>query len=432
MGLGYELLAILVLVLLNGFFAMAEMAVISSSKARLKHRANEGSRAHQLVLKTAEQPTRFLSTIQIAITLTGSLSGTLGGATIAESLATMFKGIPALAPYHAALSIAVVVIGLTSLSALFGELIPKRIALVNPEGIAAVIILPVRVISSIFYPFVVLFSGFTDLFLRFLRLKKISGPSITEEEIHVLMRQGTTEGVFEESERAMVQSILEMSSQRIGTHMTHRVDVVGIEEGSSMADVIELIRRYPQYSQFPVCRGGLDRIVGVVIAKQVLIETLGRKDLRLRSVTLKPLFLPESMESLRALQIIRASPVRVAFVLDEYGGVEGLVSMSDLSDSVFGVIAHQVAGHDLPRIIKQETDQWLADGGVAFDDFLADLSLRAEPGSRAYHTLAGLVLELCACIPVPGQTIQWRDFQLTVQTMDGRRIEQILIKKIPG
>lgn len=427
MGIGIELSAIVVLVLLNGFFAMAEMAVVSSRRARLKHRAEEGSRVHKLVLKTAEQPTRFLSTIQIAITLTGALSGTLGGATIADSLAVVFSGVPALAPYAAALAIATVVLLITMLSVLFGELIPKRIALVHPEGIATAVIVPVRVISSLFYPFVVLFSAITDLVLRLLGLRDKRGPSVTEEEIHIMMQQGAAEGVFQESERDMVQSILEMGSQRISTYMTHRVDVVGIEDGTPVPQVIDIIVRHPQYSQFPVYRGGLDKVVGVIIAKQALIEWQTRKDLRMRSLLTKPVYLPETMESLRALQVIRNAPARLAFVLDEYGGVEGIVTLADLTDAVFGVIAWRVGSPDQPRIQRQENGAWLVDGAVPIDDFYDTLGVRAETAG-SFQTVAGLLLELCGCIPVPGQVVAWRDFRLVVQQMDGRRIDRVLVR----
>jgi putative hemolysin len=313
------------------------------------------------------------------------------------------------------------------LSVLFGELIPKRIALVNPEGIATAVILPVRVISSMFYPFVLLFSLTTDLVLRLLGLRDRRGPSVTEEEIHIMMQQGAAEGVFEESERDMVQSVLEMSSQRINTYMTHRVDVIGIEDGSPIGSVIDLIVRYPQYSQFPVYRGGMDRVVGVIIAKQVLIEYQTRKDLRLRNLMTKPVFLPETMESLRALKIIRNSPARLAFVLDEYGGVEGVVTLSDLTDAVFGVIAYRVGSSGQPRMQRQENGAWLVDGAMAIDDFYDNLGVRPEPNGN-YQTLAGLILELAACIPSAGQIVAWRDFQLTVLKMDGRRIDSVLIR----
>jgi putative hemolysin len=428
MGGGAELIAIVVLILLNGFFAMAEMAVVSSRRARLKHRAEEGSRRYQAVLRTADQPTRFLSTIQIAITLTGALSGTLGGATVAEGLSRAFAALPALAPYAAALGIAVVVLLITTLSVLFGELIPKRIALVNPEGIAAALIVPVRVLSSIFYPFVLLFSGITELALRLMGLGERRGPSVTEEEIHVMMHQGAAEGVFHESERDMVTSILEMGSQRIATYMTHRVDVVGIEDGATMAEAAAMVMAYPQYSQFPVYRGGMDKVVGVVIAKQVLMEWQARKEARLRPIITKPVYLPETMETLRALQLIRNAPARLAIVLDEYGGVEGIVTMADLTDAVFGSIAWRAGGERLPRVERRPEGGWLADGAAAADDFYEVLGVRV-PQSGGFHTVAGLVLELAGCIPAVGQTVSWRGFRLTVRRMDGRRVDQVLVER---
>jgi putative hemolysin len=322
----------------------------------------------------------------------------------------------------------VVVLLITTLSVLFGELIPKRIALVNPEGIAAALILPVRVLSSIFSPFVLLFSGITDLALRLLGLGERRGPSVTEEEIHVMMHQGAAEGVFHESERDMVTSILEMGSQRISTYMTHRVDVVGIEDGASMAEAAAVVTRHPQYSQFPVYRGGMDKVVGVVIAKQVLIEWQTRKDARLRQLVSKPVYLPETMETLRALQVIRNAPARLAVVLDEYGGVEGIVTMADLTDAVFGSIAWRSGAAKLPRVARQGDGGWLADGAAPVDDLYEVLGVRV-PQAGGFHTVAGLVLELAGCVPSAGQSVAWRGYRLTVRRMDGRRIDQVSVER---
>lgn len=430
MKFGTELLIIFILILLNGFFAMAEMAVVSSRRARLKQRANEGSFRYQQVLKTAEHPTRFLSTIQIAITLIGTLSGTIGGATIAEALNMMFANIPLLAPYKDFLSIALVVATITTMSVLFGELIPKRIALVNPESISAFSIIPVRVISSIFYPFVVLFSAFTDLFLRMIGLRDKHGPSVTEEEIHIMMQQGADEGVFNESEKDMVQSILELGSQRIGGYMTHRVDMVAIEDGSSAAAVVDIIVRYPHFSQFPIRRGGMDRIIGVVIAKQVLVAYMQHKDFRLRNLIHKPVFLPKTMESLKALEVIRSTPGRVAFVLDEYGGVEGMVNLSDITDAVFGVIASHARVRPEPEIKALADGSWLVDGELDADEFLLSFNIRSGLPTHRFHTVAGLMLEIIGCLPVVGHSIEWGGLLFRIESMEGRRISRVAVNKI--
>lgn len=429
MNIGTELLVILVLILLNAFFAMAEMAVVSSRRARLKQKANEGSFRYQQVLRTAEHPTRFLSTIQIAITLIGTLSGTIGGATIAEALDALFRTMPSLAPYSHWLAIGLVVVTITFLSSVFGELIPKRVALVNPEAISAFAIIPVRVISSIFLPFVALFSFVTDLFLAIVGLRDKRGPSVTEEEIQIMMQQGAEEGIFHESEKDMVQGVLGLGGQRIGSYMTHRVDMVAVDDGASAAELIDLITRYPQYSQFPVRRGGMDRIIGVVIAKQVLIEYLRKKDFRLRNLIQKPVFLPKSMESIKALELIRATPGRVAFVLDEYGGLEGMVSLSDITDAVFGVIAGQSRGQAAPAIEAQADGSWLVDGEYDATDFLEHFAIRRSLASHRFNTVAGLLLEIIGFLPQAGHAVDWEGMRLKVEAMDGRRIARIRVDK---
>ena len=245
-----------------------------------------------------------------------------------------------------------------------------------------------------------------------------------------MMQQGADEGVFNESEKDMVQSILELSSQRIGTYMTHRVDMVAIEDGSTAAEVIDTIVRYPHFSQFPIRRGGMDRIIGVVISKQVLVEYFQRKDFRLRNLIHKPMFLPKTMESLKALEVIRATPGRVAFVMDEYGGVAGMVSLSDITDAVFGVIASHARLRPEPAIREQPDGSWLVDGELDADEFLEFYAIRGGLPTHRFHTVAGLVLEIVGALPVAGQSVDWEGLHLRIDTMDGRRIARVSVNRI--
>ncbi len=425
-----ELVVILLLLALNGVFAMSELAIVTARKVRLEQRAEDGDRGARAALSLAQDPTQFLSTVQVGITLIGVLAGAFGGATIAENLATAFAGIPAVASYAEALALGVVVTGITYLSLLIGELVPKRVALSHPERVASLVARPMRLLSRVAAPVVKLLTGPTNLVLRIFGLRVSSEPSITVEEIRSLVEQGAESGVVEDTEHQMVEGVFRLGDRLVSDLMTPRTRLEWIDIADPPERVREELARQAK-SRFLVCEGNPDNVLGAVFAEDLLAQCLSGRRLELPVVLRQPLYVPVTMPALTLLERLRTSRQQIAVALDEYGGLQGVVFLDDLVETVVGDLP--LPGESTtPTIAHQGEGKWLMHGSVALEDVETTLDLDEIPEeTRAgVRTLGGFVMTLLGRVAAVGDVAQWDGLRAEVVAMDGRRVERVLVTKI--
>ncbi len=416
-----ELLVILLLILLNGVFSMSEAAVISARKARLQQQAEKGNVGAQTALKLANEPNRFLSTVQVGITLIGVLTGAFGGATIAAQIAVFIRPTP-LGRYADAIAFGIIVLVTTYLSLILGELVPKRIALQFPERVASTIARPMNLLSKLTSPLISVLSGSTDAVLFLLGIRAPEEPPVTEEEIKTMMQQGIEAGVFEEAEQDMVSGIFRLGDRRAVSLMTPRTSVYWINIRDSEDEIRTKIRE-SIYSRLPVCDGDTDHIIGVLSAKALLSRVLAGESFDVRSSMEEAQFVPESMPASKVLDIFRASARHLAIVIDEYGGMEGLITMQDLLQEIVGDVEETA-----PQAVEREDGSWLIDGLMPVDDFKRMFSLDELPGEHdQFTTLGGFVMAQIGNIPKASDTFDWTKLHVEVMDMDGNRVDKVLV-----
>ena len=422
-----QITIVLLLIIANGLFAMSEMAIVSARKARLRQRAEEGDHKARAALELAETPNRFLSTAQIGITLIGILAGALGGATLAEELGAYLSRIPPLKPYGEAIGLVIVVLATTYLSLVIGELVPKRLALNNPERIAAAIAAPMRALSVIAHPAVRLLSLSTELVLRILGIRPSAEPPVTEEEIKLLLEQGTEAGVFQEVEQDMVESVLLLDERRAAGLMTPRPEIVWLDVEDSLEEVRRKMIASP-YSRFPVCQGSLDNVLGEVEARDLLARSLCGEAFDLKSLLQKPLYVPETMPALKVLEAFKKSGTQMALVIDEYGSIQGLVTLKDILEAIVGDIpsAEELAE---PQAVQREDGSWLLDGMLPVEELKEILGIGELPGEEQglYQTTAGFVMTQLGRIPAAAEHFEWGGLRFEVMDMDGNRVDKVLV-----
>src|SRR5215207_7913154 len=423
----FEVLFILLLLAANGVFAMSELAVVSSRKARLQRMAEAGDARARAALELANSPDRFLSTIQIGITLVGILAGAFGGATIAEQLGAQIARVPTLAEYGEAVGLAVVVISITYLSLVVGELVPKRLALNNPERIAKLVARPMGLLSRLASPVVRVLSVSTSAILHILRLKASDEPPVTEEEIKVLIEQGAQAGVILEAEQEMVESVFKLADRSIVTLMTPRNDIAWLNVNDPPEKLYGQISASP-YSRFPVCLGNADNVIGVVKAKDLLGRCASGQPLDLRAVMRQPLFVPDSRSALQVLEALKGARTHLALLVDEYGAVEGLVTTNDILEAIVGDIAPAGAPGD-EEAVRREDGSWLLDGSLPVEEFKEIFPVGRLPDEErgGYHTLAGFVMTYLGRIPAVADHFEWQGLRFEVVDMDGKRIDKVLV-----
>lgn len=422
-----EIAIVLLLILINGVFAMSEIAVVSARRVRLKQRAEDGDTRALKAIELSENPNRFLSTVQVGITLIGILAGAYGGATIAGELSVVLSRYPAVEPYSDALGLAVVVTVITFLSLIVGELVPKRLALLKPESIATVIARPMHILSVIFSPVVGFLSLTTDLVLRVLRVRPNEEPVVTEEEIEVLLAQGAEAGVIEQAEHEILERLFRFGDQTIASFMTPRREVVCIEKDDLPDRIREKILEEP-YSHFVVCQGGLDNPLGVVDIRAILSQCIEGKALDISRAIRQPLFVPESVPALKVLDRLRRSTEHVAMVVNEYGGIEGIVSMTDIMEAIVGEFP--MPGEPFEAsIMEREGGSWLVDGMLSIEEFKDHFNLRELPGEDEGHfrTVGGFVINFLGQIPKATDSFHFDDYYVEVMDMDGNRVDKVLI-----
>lgn len=423
----FEIAIILLLILLNGLFSMSETAVVSARKARLQQMADEGSRSASSALDLANNPNRFLATVQIGITLIGILTGVFGGATITRALAEVLNDIPALAPYSSAIAGAVVVLALTYFTLILGELVPKRLALNGAERVASTIAGPMALLSRLTWPLVRILEISTDFVLRLLRVKPSGEPVVTAEEIMVMVEQGADAGLFERSEQDLIERVLALDERRVDSFMTPRGKIVALEIDATIDDVRRKLLD-SQHSRFPVAEGDLDHVVGIVRAKDILTQSLAGQPFDLHGLLRPALFLPEAATALEALERFKAAGTHVALILDEFGGIQGMITHNDVLEAIVGYDPSQDAPAE-PEIVRRADGSWLVDGLTAIEDFKDALDLDALPSDagRRYQTVGGLVMSQVAGVPSAGQIFTWRTLRFEVMDMDGRRVDKVLV-----
>lgn len=421
----WELLFILVLILLNGFFAMSELAVISARRARLQSMAEQGSRAARSALRLLESRGRFLSTVQVGITLIGIFAGAYGERSLAAPLSAWLAEIPLLAPYSDVLALLIVVGAITYLSLIFGELVPKQIALANAERVAAFVARPMQLLSAMFRPLVVILDVSSRVVLRLMGRHAEHRQKVTDEEIRMLLAEAAETGVVEYAERDMIGGVMRLADRRIEALMTPRVDMVWLDIDTAETTLRERLRDHP-HSRFVVSRGELDEVQGLVQCRDLLAQLLDGRPLDVRAALRQPVFVHEGTSALAALEQLRWASIPVAIVVDEYGSVQGLVTAIDMLATITGELAEtQEAGE--PAATRREDGSWLLDGGLPIDELRELLALRGETEAPGFHTLAGLVLQQFGHVPESGEHFELEGYRFEVMDMDGHRVDKVLV-----
>ena len=424
--LSTELIFIVFLIAMNNLLAMTEAALLAVRKARLQQRVNEGDKQAESALKLTEDPNRFLSVIQIGITLIDVLTGAVAGATLADFLSAALEKIPQLAPYSQTIGLVVVVLVITYFSIILGELVPKRLAIQNPEGIASFFAPPMLLFSKILSPVVRFLSFSTDMVLRLLGIHASNEPPVTEEEIQVLLDQGTQAGVFEEAEQDMVAGVFRLNDRRVYSLMTPRTEILWLDVRDEIDEILKKISE-GAYSRYPVCQGSLDNVLGVVKARDLLIRSLAGQPIHLKECLSPALFIPETTFASRALEIFKEGNKELVLVIDEFGGVTGLLTINDVLEEIVGDIE---TGE--PQVTQRQDGSWLLDGMLDIDEFKEIFKLGTLPNEDDYETLAGFVLASLGKIPRPSDQFEWEGLRFEVVDMDARRGDKILVTTLPA
>jgi putative hemolysin len=422
-----EIVFLLLLIVANGIFAMSEASIMASRKARLQQAMQEGNAKARIALELAESPNRFLSTVQIGITLVGIFSGAFGGATLSKSVADQVRLLPALAPYADSIGLGLVVLIITYLSLIVGELVPKRLALHSPERIATLIAIPMRALSRAAGPFVTILTFSTDTVLHLMGLKASEEPPVTEEEIKVMMEQGTQAGVFAAAEQDIVERVFRLGDRKVVSLMTRRPDIVWLD----VEDSIEENRRKMAqcvYSRLPVCRGDLDHVIGIVRAKDLLSHCLENRPLDLLASLQPPVYVPESLPALRLLETMKVGRTHLSVVIDEHGSTQGIVTLHDILSAVVGTLP-SVDESDDAYAVQRDDGSWLFDGMLPIDDLKAICKLQDLPGDEEgnYETLSGFIMSEMGRIPATSDSFEFSGLRFEVMDMDGNRIDKVLV-----
>jgi len=426
-----EIAVVLLLVLINGILAMSEIAIVSARRARLQQRAEQGDKRADLALELAAEPEDFLSTVQVGITLVGILAGAFAGATLAQLLSAQLRQVPLLAPYSHAISVVVVVMAVTYLSVVFGELVPKTIALSRAERVAVLVARPMKILSIVAYPIVQLLSLSTQAVTRFLGIRDTAPPLFTKQELVIMMEEGAEAGLLEETESDIVEHVFRLADRHVSTVMIYRTDIVWLDLDESLPMWTKQITEQ-NHTLLPVARGDLDAVAGIVRAKDLLARALANQPLDLETMLLRPLFLPENTPILKALEQFRARQLHIGLVIDEHGGIQGLVTTTDLLEAIVGDLP-EIGESSEPEAIRRADGSWLLDGLLLIDKVNELLGIPELPGEAesAYETLGGFVMRSLGRIPETGDCFEWNAWRFEVMDMDGFRVDKVLVVPRP-
>ena len=426
-SLWFEIFIVLLLVLLNGFFAMSELAIVSARRARLKPLADAGHRGARKALELADDPTQFLSTVQIGITLVGVVAGAYSGATLSAPLARFLEQWPVLVEYAYPIAVTLVVACITYLSLIVGELVPKRIAMNHAEAIAMRVALPMALIAKVGAPLVFILRVSTNALLTLIGLGGDRDQAVTEEEVKSMVAEGAETGIFAEEERHMIDRVLHLADYSIRSIMTPRPDIDWIDINDPVPSMIQQISD-SQHTRLLLCAGNVDEVVGVVHTKDLLHQVASGAAMDPQACAKPPLTLHETTTILRLLELFRGSPSHMAVVLDEYGSVEGIVTQSDIFTVIAGEMAEGATEDD--AIAERAEGSWLIDGRTRLID--VERRIGASGFVHAdYATIAGLVLHRLGRVPKVGESVIYNGFRLEVVDLDGRRVDKVLVERLP-
>ncbi|GMW00402.1 MAG: hypothetical protein AMXMBFR84_15390 [Candidatus Hydrogenedentota bacterium] len=425
-----EFAIILALVSCNGLFAMSELAIVSSKRARLEHRAANGDRGAATVLDMMEKPGDFLAAIQIGITLIGVIAGAFGGATLSEHLAAWIDNVPPLAHHAENLALAIVVAAITYLSLIIGELVPKQLALQNPEGIACAVARPLRWLSTATRPIVAFISGSSAFVLWIMRVPSTREHTVTEEEIRFLINQGARTGVIEALEHEMVESVLRLDDRRVTAVMTPRTDTEWIDVADPLDDILVRVSALGEI-EMPVADGSIDKIVGMLRVHDLLLPAHNPGPFDIRPLLRQPYYVPYTSTGLEVLQKLRDNRQNMAIIVDEFGGIEGTVTLDDLMEAVLGITTRPEEEGMEP--VLRPDGSWLIDGSTPIDKLKRILSIDELPDeeSHTFETVAGFALTQFNKIPSAGESFECAGWRFEVMDMDGQRIDKLLISSQP-
>jgi putative hemolysin len=421
-----EILILFALILLNGAFAMSEIALVTARRVRLQKLVDEGDAGAAAAVQLGEHPTRFLSTIQIGITSISVLNGIVGEAALAEPLAHWLASLGLQPPVTTYAATALVVIVITYFSIVIGELVPKRIGQTHPETLARLVARPIEWLAIATKPFVRLLTISTQALLRLLGVKENTGNAVTEEEIHAMLAEGTDAGVIESHEHAMVRNVFRLDDRQIGSLMVPRGDIVVLDANAPFEENLACIER-SDHARFPVVDGGLDQILGVVNARKWLSRSLADGNRSLKDLLLKqPLYVPETITGMELLDNFRSSDVHMAFVIDEYGEVQGIVTLQDLIEAITGEFHPRDPATSWA--VQREDGSWLLDGHIPVPELKDRLQLDAVPEEERgrYHTLSGMLMLLTGRLPKVADVVSWEGWRLEIVDMDGKTIDKVL------
>ncbi len=425
-----EILILFLLIVGNGIFAMSEIAMISARRARLEERAKQGKLGAKAALEMFQDMNRFLSTIQIGITLVGIVAGAYGGTTLALNIGDALAGIPFLAPYAHSIGIAIVVLATTYVTLVLGELVPKRIALNGPDAISMRVARPMRFLSKVATPLVALLSKSTDAIMSILPLEPTREPVVTEEEIRIMMERGAKAGILDKVEQDIVDRALRLDDFKVDAIMTPgtRIKWLDLEDDS---DTILQKAIQGGRTRYPVCRKHLDNVAGVVRVRDLFAQALSCEDageIDLKSILFQPVFVVESMPAIKVLELFRTHHTHIAIILDEFGAVEGLVTMHDFLEEIVGH-APAYKEEQEPNAIQRDDGTWLLDGLMPIIDFVEKFDIPELPPDEKgdYYTLAGFAVTRIGNIPISSDKFKWGDYHFEIMDMDGKRVDKVLL-----
>jgi putative hemolysin len=426
-----EVLILAGLFVLNGLFAMSEIAIVSSRKIRLQQAVEDGVSSARIALQLANEPSHFLSTIQVGITLIGIMSGAYGEAALSGKLAGFLAQFPEIAPYSRGLALGLVVMGITYFSLIIGELVPKRLALLKPEKIAMVMARPMRWLAILAYPLVRVLSLSSDLVLWLLRAKKSEEPAVTEKEIKLMIDQGTEAGVFHKSEKEMVANVMRLDALRVGAIMTPRMDIYYLDVEDPIEENRKKLIDCP-YSVVPVCKDGLDNVLGFVQAKDLLRRALNDERMELAAAVRPAHFIPKSLSPVQLLEEFKRAKIALGLVVDEYGEIAGLVTLKDVLEAIVGDIPSEEIEEE-PEAVQREDGSWLLDGTLSIEKFKQMFDVEELPDEAAgnFHTIGGFVMLQLGHVPKAADHFHWDGLCFEVVDMDRNRVDKIMVSPIP-
>jgi len=427
----FEIVVILLLVVANGIFSMSEISVVAARKIRLQQRAEEGDHRARAALELAKDPAEFLSTVQVGITLIGVLAGAYGGATISRPLAVFIGQFPQVAQYADGIALAVVVAAITVLSLILGELVPKSIGLQYPETIASWVAAPMKLLSRVGGPIINALTAVTALIMRLFGFKDATEPGLTQDEIRAVISEGAETGALEPAEESIVQRVFQLGDQRVAAIMTPRVDIEWIDVDSTPEELREFLASH-SHTEFVVCNEDLDSVLGTVRAAELLPAVLRGGQIDLRALMREALFVPDSMGAFKLLEAFRSSHRHVAIVMDEFGAVEGLVSIGDLLEGLVGAMPAD-ASEATGSFVSRGDGSWLVEGSAAMEEVTHKLELEIPEGEEGtYHTIAGFVMARLGHIPRTADHFDFGGMRFEVVDMDERRVDKVMVTRVPS